>query len=263
MASDLVALDVSDGVARVTLNRPDARNAISAALADEIVAAFDTIADSDARCVVLEGAGPSFCAGGDVQAMLDGIEGDVPAAERVDLVIRSVNRAVGRVYECSLPTVAKIDGPAFGAGAGLAIACDIQLASPEAKISFGFRRVGLALDSGVSFLLPRLVGLNTAKELVFTGELVSADRARELGVFTRVFESHSFEEGVANLVETIATGPTVALTASKRLLNQRPDSFESASGSEAMAQGVAFGTRDHDEGASAFVEGRSPDFEGR
>jgi len=107
-----------------------------------------------------------------------------------------VNRAVGRVYECSLPTVAKIDGPAFGAGAGLAIACDIQLASPEAKISFGFRRVGLALDSGVSFLLPASSASNTAKGAeVFTGELVSADRARELGVFTRVFESHSFEGG--------------------------------------------------------------------
>lgn len=263
MSTNNVLLDVSDGVARVTLNRPDARNALSAAVADELVAAFDTVANGDARCVVLEGAGPAFCAGGDVQAMLDGIDGDAPPARRVDTVVRSVNRAVRRVYECQLPTVAKVDGPAFGAGAGLAIACDVQLASPAAKISFGFRRVGLALDSGVSYLLPRLVGLNTAKELVFTGELVDADRARELGLFTRVFEADSFDDGVANLVETIATGPTVALTASKRLLNQQPDSFESATASEAMAQGVAFGTEDHREGATAFAEGRDPEFEGR
>lgn len=263
MASDTVLLDVTDGVARVTLNRPDARNAISAGVADELVAAFDSIAESDARCVVVEGAGSSFCAGGDVQAMLSAIDGDVRPADRVDMVVQSVNRAVRRVYECQLPTVAKLDGPAFGAGAGLAIACDVQLASPAGKISFGFRRVGLAVDSGVSFLLPRLVGLNRAKELVFTGELVDADRAREMGLVTRVFEADSFEAGVENLVETIATGPTVALTASKRLLNDAPDSFEAATGSEAMAQGVAFGTDDHTEGAEAFVEGREPDFEGR
>lgn len=263
MAGETVSLHVADDVATVTLDRPDARNAISAGMADELVAAFDAIADSDARCVVVSGAGPAFCAGGDVQAMIDGIEDDVPAAERVDLVVRSVNRAVRRVYECPLPTVAKIDGPAFGAGAGLAVACDVQLASPDATISFGFRRVGLALDSGVSYLLPRLVGLNTAKELVFTGELVDADRARELGLFTRVFESDSFEAGVANVVETIADGPTVALTASKRLLNQRTDSFEEATAGEAMAQGVAFGTRDHEEGTDAFVDGRDPSFEGR
>lgn len=263
MAADLVLLDVTDGVARVTLNRPDARNAISADLADELVAAFDTIEDGDARCVVVEGAGSSFCAGGDVQAMLDAVDGDVPPAERVDMVVRSVNRAVRRVYECGVPTVAKVDGPAFGAGAGLVIACDVQLASPDAKISFGFRRVGLALDSGVSYLLPRLVGLNVAKELVFTGELLPADRARDLGLFTRVFEADSFEAGVDNVVETIASGPTVALTASKRLLNQRSDSFEAATASEAMAQGVAFATADHAEGATAFVEGRDPSFDGR
>ena len=263
MTSDPVQEDVSDGVATVTLNRPDARNAVSAAMADELTSAFDDVADGDARCVVPESEGPAFSAGGDVQAMLDGIEGDVPAAERVDLVVRSVNRAVRRVYECQLPTVAKIDGPAFGAGAGLLLACDLQLASPGAKVSFGFRRVGLALDSGVSFLLPRVVGLNAAKELVFTGELVDVDRARELGLFTRVFESDSFEEGVANVVETIAAGPTVALSASKRLLNGRTDSFEAATSAEAMAQGVAFGTRDHEEGAAAFLDGREPEFQGR
>lgn len=263
MVEDQVLVDVTDGVATITLNRPDARNAISADLADRLVAAVETAEDSDARCVVVEGAGGAFCAGGDIDAMLEGIDDDVSPAERVELVVGAVNNAIRRVYECRLPTVAKLDGPAFGAGAGLAIACDLQLGSPDAKIGFGFRRVGLAVDSGVSYLLPRLVGLNTAKELLFTGELVDADRARELGLFTRVFESSSFEAGVANLVETIAEGPTVALSASKRLLNHQSDSFDAATAMEANAQGVAFSTEDHEEGARAFVEGREPEFEGR
>lgn len=263
MSENEVLVDIAGEVATITLNRPDARNAISAPAADELVAAIETAEDSDARCVVLESNGDAFCAGGDVHAMLESIEQDVSPAQRVELVVGAVNRAISRVYECRLPTIAKVDGPAFGAGAGLVIACDLQLASPAAKISFGFRRVGLAIDSGVSHLLPRLVGLNTAKELVFTGELIDADRARELGLFTRVFESDSFDDGVDNIVETIATGPTVALSASKRLLNHQSDSFDAATAREANAQGVAFSTEDHEEGAAAFVEGRQPDFDGR
>jgi enoyl-CoA hydratase/carnithine racemase len=262
MELDHAQLDFADGVATVRLDRPDARNALSEGLAADLVRCFEEIERREARCVVLEGAGETFCAGGDIEAMIQGVEADVSPAERVELVTRSVNRAVRRVYECQLPTVAKLDGPAFGAGAGLAIACDMQLASPDASISFGFRRVGLAVDSGVSFLLPRLVGLNTAKELVYTGELLNADRARSLGLFSRVFEADSFEAGVANIVETIATGPTVALSTSKRLLNQQPDSFEAATANEAMGQAVALGSEDHAEGAAAFVEGREPDFTG-
>jgi len=263
MTDDQVLVETEDGVATITLNRPDARNALSAPAADQLVAAVDTAEDSDARCVVLQSNGGAFCAGGDVHAMIESIEQDISPAERVEVVVGAVNRAIRRVFECRLPTVAKIDGPAFGAGAGLAIACDLQLASPAAKISFGFRRVGLSIDSGVSHLLPRLVGLNTAKELVFTGELIDADRARELGLFTRVFEQSSFDAGVDNIVETVATGPTVALAASKRLLNHQSDSFDAATSREANAQGVAFSTADHEEGAEAFVAGRPPEFEGR
>ncbi|MFB6073450.1 MAG: enoyl-CoA hydratase/isomerase family protein [Haloarculaceae archaeon] len=262
MSEEPVTCEIDGDVARITLDRPEARNALSADAAAALIDAVDAVENSDARCVVLAGSGPAFCAGGDVAAMLEAIETDTPPAERVEVVVRAVNRAIRRVYECPLPTVAKVDGPAFGAGAGLLLSCDVQLASPAAKVSFGFRRVGLAPDSGVSFLLPRYVGLNTAKELVFTGELVGADRARELGLFTRVFEDGEFEAGVANIVETIAGGPTVALTAAKRLLDGSHDSFEATTASEATAQGVAFSTRDHEEGARAFVEGREPDFAG-
>jgi enoyl-CoA hydratase/carnithine racemase len=263
MTEDAVLLTVEDGVATVTLNRPDERNALARPTATRLEARFDTIADSDARCVVLRGAGSAFCAGGDVGAMVDGVESDVPVAERMAFV-SAINDAVAAVHDCSLPVVAAIDGPAFGAGAGLALACDIQLASPDAKIGFGFRRVGLAVDSGVSYFLPRIVGPNKAKELVFTGELLDADTARELGIFTRLFEADSFENGVENLVTTIAEGPTVALSQAKRALDRGAAStFEEALDREAAAQGVAFTTADHEEGTTAFMEQREPEFEGR
>ncbi|MBX0323343.1 enoyl-CoA hydratase/isomerase family protein [Halomicroarcula sp. F13] len=264
MSDDAVLLTIEDDVATVTLNRPDVRNALAEETSERLIERFDTIADSDARCVVLEGAGPAFCAGGDVGAMVEGVAGDQPPAERVELVVSAIHGAIEAVHDCRLPVVAKIDGATFGAGAGLALACDVQLASPEAKIGFGFRRVGLAIDSGVSYFLPRLVGPNKAKELVFTGELLDADTARELGIFTRLFEADEFEDGVENMVETIAEGPTVALTQAKRLLDRGTEStFEQALDDEATAQGLAFTTADHEEGATAFMEQRSPEFEGR
>ena len=264
MSDDPVHLSISEGVATVTLDRPDVRNALAEPTARRLREQFETIADSDARCVLVEGAGSAFCAGGDIGAMVNGIEDGVPAAERADSVLAAIQDAIEAVHDCRLPVVAKIDGPAFGAGAGLALACDIQLASPDASIGFGFRRAGLAVDSGVSYFLPRIVGPNKAKELVFTGELLDADTARELGIFTRLFEAGEFETGVQNVVETIAEGPTVALSQAKRLVDRGTEStFEAALDREIAAQGLAFTTADHVEGTEAFLEQREPDFEGR
>ena len=263
MTDEAVRLTIDDGVATVTLNRPDERNALAGPTANRLAERFATVGESDARCVVVRGAGSAFCAGGDIGAMVDGVQRDVPTAERMGFV-SAIHDAVERVHDCRLPVVAAIDGPAFGAGAGLALACDVQLASPDAKIGFGFRRVGLAVDSGVSYNLPRIVGPNKAKELVFTGELLDADTARELGIFTRLFEAGEFEAGVENVVETIAEGPTVALSQAKELIDRGAAStFEDALDREATAQGVAFTTADHEEGTAAFMEQREPEFEGR
>ncbi|WP_324758478.1 enoyl-CoA hydratase/isomerase family protein [Haloarcula montana] len=264
MSTDPVLRSIDDEVATVTLNRPDVRNALAEDTAVALADAFGEIEDSDARCVVVEGAGEAFCAGGDIEAMIEGVAGDHPVAERIELIRSAINGAIKAVHDCRLPVVAAIDGAAYGAGAGLALACDVQLASPDAKIGFGFRRVGLAIDSGVSYFLPRLVGPNKAKELVFTGELLDADTARELGIFTRLFEGDAFEEGVDNVVADIAAGPTVALTQAKRLLDRGTElSFEQALDREVTAQGIAFTTDDHEEGATAFMEQRDPEFEGR
>ncbi|MFB6142386.1 MAG: enoyl-CoA hydratase/isomerase family protein [Halorientalis sp.] len=263
MSDDAVRLAIEDGIATVTLDRPDMRNALTADVSAGILAALDEVEDSDARCVVVEGAGGSFSAGGDINAMLEGLHGDVAPHEKVDSIMDTAE-TVQAVHEFPLPVVARIDGTAFGAGANLAIACDTQVASASSRISFGFRQVGLAVDSGTSYFLPRIVGENTAKELVFTGELVDATEAEDLGIFTRVYDDEEFEERADEYVERIASGPTVALEASKQLLRQGLESsLDQAMRNEAAAQGPVFQTRDHEEGATAFMEDREPEFEGR
>jgi len=191
--SEHVTVDTTGETATITLHDPDVRNALSAEMAEELQSAVDSAIDGESRCLVVQGSGGYFCAGGDVKAMVEGVASDVPIDQRIEEYALPVNHAVQAVAECPLPTIAKVDGPAFGAGAALAIACDLVLASERAKLSFGFRQVGLSVDSGTSALLARTVGVNVAKELVFTGELIDSDRAAELGLFNRVYSTDEFE----------------------------------------------------------------------
>ena len=261
--SNLVRLDVADETATITLNNPDVRNALSVEMAEELIAAVEEAETTDARCLVVQGSGGFFCAGGDIKAMVEGVSTDMDVEEGVEEFGLPINHAVQAVYECPLPTVAKVDGPAFGAGGALAIACDIVLASDRAKISFGFRQVGLSVDSGTSFLLPRQVGENVAKELVYTGELIDSDRGAELDLFNRVFPDSEFEQRSQELIDHIATGPTVALQESKRLIEDGLNrTFAETVEAEADALRTTLGTADHAEGAQSFVEQRDPEFEG-
>jgi enoyl-CoA hydratase/carnithine racemase len=278
--TDRVRVTIEDDVARVTLDNPELRNALTAELADGLVAAMETVADSDARCVVVAGEGAAFCAGGDLNAMVEGIEagdGDGDGVEdgndtgngggrdpeTTRAAIERTASAVTAVANCDVPTVAAVEGAAYGAGAALAIACDVVVASEEAGISFGFRRVGLAVDSGVSYHLPRIVGESTAKTLVFTGEMVEADRAADLGLFNRVVPEDSFEEELDAFVDQVASGPTAALSASKRLVEEGSRrSLSEAVAAETDTQVAMVETSDHAEGVRAFVERRDPDFRG-
>lgn len=263
-SEDAVLVDIADGIATVTLNNPGMRNALTEDVSDGLVAAMDTVSGSDARVVVIEGAGSAFCAGGDINTMMEGLSTDVPAHRKATEIMKGLHRAIERIVRCPLPTVAKIDGQAFGAGASLAIACDIQVARADVEMSFAFRKVGLAVDSGTSWMLPRLVGENTAKRLVLTGEVFTAEEAAEMGVVTDAVPEDEFADRAAEIVAEIATGPTVGLQISKRLLRQNANkSLTEALDDEATAQALALGTRDHQEGASAFMEGRDAEFEGR
>lgn len=262
---EAVLLEIEDdGPATITLNQPDRRNALSAEINDGLSAAFDEIEGSDARCVVIEGAGGSFSAGGDIQRMVEAIENDVPADERVRRLERRTKELMVRLVEFPIPTIAAIDGPAVGAGANLAIGCDVQLASENAVFGFVFRQVGLSLDAGTSYLLPRIVGENVAKELALTGDIFGADRAKDLGLVNHVYAAEAFEEEVETFVEKIVSGPPIALRHANRLLGEGLDkSLEQALTDEAVAQGLVFETADHEEGVEAFLEDREPEFEGR
>jgi 2-(1,2-epoxy-1,2-dihydrophenyl)acetyl-CoA isomerase len=261
-SDDAVLLDIEEDIATITLNRPDARNALTETVSAGLVNAMNEIEDSAARVVVLTGNGGSFCAGGDINAMMELMSDNAELYEAVRRIHQKTSRAIQRVYECHLPTIAKIDGIAFGAGANLALACDIQLASADSRLSFGFRQVGLAVDTGTSYFLPRVVGMNIAKELVYTGELVEADRAEDLGLVNHVY-GEDFDEQADAFVENIAQGPTVALETSKRALRQGVEqSIGQAMTREAAHQAAVFETHDHREGASAFMENRDPEFTG-
>jgi enoyl-CoA hydratase/carnithine racemase len=255
--------DTETGIARLTLTDPQRRNALSVELANGVIAALDSLEGTDTRCVVIEGQGPAFSAGGDVEAMVERADTDQPLDDAVRHVITNTGRCVQRVYECAFPTVAKVTGPAFGAGGNLAIACDVLLFHEDAQIGFGFRNVGLAVDSGTSYLLPRIVGENTALELVYTGELLDADRAAALGLANHVYDDEEFEERAEAMIEEIATGPSVALRTSKRLLRANDSSLQQAIRHEASAQAAVFDSDDHAEGVSAFVEKRDPEFSGQ
>lgn len=261
---ETVEYEIHDHHATITITNPDLRNALTLDTATALTEALAAVQESDARCVVLQGTSGTFCAGGDIELMMEGLTSDRDTQELMAEAAYPINRTVQRVYECPLPTIAKVDGPAYGAGASLAIACDVVLASDQAELSFGFRRVGLSVDSGTSYLLPRMVGENTAKDLVYSGAVLDAAEAEDLGLFNRVYPTEAFEEQAEEYVENVATGPTVGLKHSKQLLQGGLDrSFDEVIDAEVDAIGDAFETEDFAEGVESFLEGRSPTFEGR
>ncbi len=248
-------------VATLTLNRPDARNALDMTMRRELLSALDEVeADPDARVVVLTGQGEHFCAGGDVKLMRDRRQTAAEGRARVE----SLNRLVMRLADFPRPTIARVDGFAVGAGCNLAICCDLIVASDRARFGEVFGRIGLVPDGGGTWLLARVVGLSRAKELIFTAEIIDAARALAIGLVNRVVPAAELGPVTRALAEQIAAGPPVALRMAKHLVNHATASdLASALDAEAGAQAIAITTEDHQEGLRAFFEKRSPRFTGR
>ena len=249
----------ADGIATVTINRPQRKNAVTGDMWAELAQTFRTLAaDPDVRCVVITGAGGEFCSGADLTARAaSGRQVHQLAA------MRHVNDAALSLHRMPQPTIAKVRGVAVGAGCNLALGCDLVVAGESARFSEIFAKRGLSLDFGGSWLLPRRIGLHRAKELALFGDIISASEARELGFVNRVLPEDELDAFVDGWARRLAAGPPIALALTKRMLNNAMNvTMEEALDDEGAAQTVNFGTKDTLEAMEAFVQKREPRFKG-
>ncbi len=261
-----LAVDTTpDGVCTITLDRPERLNAVNPALAEELPAALLRAAGDDAvRVVVVTGAGRGFCAGLDLNEPAGAavLGGGGTRAERLD-VYGWVGRWVQAVVGCEKPVIAAVNGAAAGAGFGLALACDLRLVADAATMTAGYVRRGLSPDAGVSYFLPRLVGLSRAMDITLTGRDIPAAEAERIGLASAVLPTDGFADAVVAYARRIAAGPPVALALTKRLLTASFDRTLDAQLRDELAHiKTAFGTADVREAMTAFREKRAPTFRG-
>lgn len=262
MTSQLIET-VHNRVATLTMNRPDALNALTAEIMDGLLEAVPRLAaDPEVGCIVLTGAGRGFCAGGDVKSMA-ARDSDESLEARVQS-LRARMEVSRYLHEVSTPTIAAIRGPAAGAGLSMALACDLRIAGDDARIITAFARVGLSGDFGGSWFLTQLVGTAKARELYYLSEPVGADDAERLGIVNRVVPSDELEAQTQAFAERIAQGPSITLGYMKRNLNAAESKgLSECFDLEAQGHSRTGMTEDHKEAAQAFVDKRAPVFRGR
>ncbi len=264
MSDDLLEV-VKDGVAVLTLNRPERLNAMSGAMLDGLTEALPRLAeDPGVGVVVLTGAGRGFCAGGDVKAMAEGSEMGGTSMEERAQGLRTRMEVSRWLHEMPKPTIAMVRGAAAGAGLSLAMACDLRIAGESARFGTAFARVGYSGDFGGSFFLTQLVGTAKARELYFTADLLDAQQALALGLVNRVVPDARLEEETLGLATRLAKGPRIVYRYMKRNLNAAESgTLKELLDLEAWHHARCGMTEDHREAAKAFVEKREPVFRGR
>ncbi len=261
--------EVNDGIARITLNRPEAQNAITPDQRDRLIDLLDEAsADLAVRVVVLTGTGKGFCTGADLRASRPAKPRPEDAPERVSgeiarMIREGAQRLVGAILDCEKPVIAAVNGTAAGIGAHMAFAADLVIAAETARFIEVFVRRGLVPDGGGAYLLTRLVGPQRAKELMFFGDAVSAAEAKELGLVNKVVAPDDLDAAVLEWAQRLAKGPTRAIAMTKWLVNRSLEADRSgAFHDEALAQDLNMGTRDAQEGVQSFVERRETEFKG-
>jgi 2-(1,2-epoxy-1,2-dihydrophenyl)acetyl-CoA isomerase len=259
--SDTVQYELRDGVATITLNRPDALNSLTVEAKVALRDALDEArSDSAARAVLLTGAGRGFCAGQDLREHAASLEAGHGLSDTVESHYNPIVLGLTRMPK---PTVAAVNGVAAGAGAALAFACDLRVASERAKFSMAFTQVGLGPDSGASWTLQRLVGRGRAAELLLLAEPVDAARALEIGLVNRVVAGEELEAAARGLAERLAMGPTAAYHAVRQALDFASTSdLAGALQQEAALQNRLAATADHQNATFAFVRKERPVFQG-
>lgn len=260
MESKTVLLSIEQGVARLTLNRPDKYNSFNRAMALELQQLLDDCAVNDeVRCILITGSGKGFCAGQDLAEA-----SDVATIDFGKMVEEHYNALIRRIRAVEKPVVAGVNGVAAGAGANIALACDIVIAAHSASFIQAFSKISLIPDSAGTWFLPRLVGLQRAAALMMTAEKVNGPEAAAMGMVYKSFPDEVFEAEVRTLTENLAQMPTKALGLTKRALNSTfSNTLEAQLQLEKELQVQAGQTHDFAEGVTAFLEKRKPIFTGK
>jgi len=262
MDSPSIQMVLEQGVAKITLNRPDVLNSFNLNMAQALQRALDQASEQDAvRAVLITGAGRGFCAGQDLKEVLP--KPGEPEPNLSNIVAASYNPVILGIRQLEKPVIAAVNGIAAGAGANLAYACDLILAADSATFVQSFCKLGLVPDSGGTFILPRLVGMARATALAMLGEKLSAEQAREWGLIYQVHPAAKLMEEATALAEHLAKQPTRGLGYIKRALNASwANDLEAQLSMEQELQGAAGRTNDYREGVAAFLEKRKPNYTG-
>lgn len=254
-----VIFEVKESVAQITLNRPDKLNAFNREMALALQDALDECKNTAGiRCVYLTGAGKAFSSGQDLEEVVD------PQGPRIDrILIEHYNPIVKRIRKLEKPVVAAVNGVAAGAGANVALCCDIIVAAQSTSFIQAFSKIGLIPDSGGTYFLPRLVGWQKATALMMLGDKIGADEAERLGMLYKVYPDETFHTESFNLALTLAQMPTKGLAFTKLALNQSLDNnYEDQLHDEEILQERAGRTKDYKEGVQAFLDKKKPNFTG-
>jgi len=254
------------GIATITLNRPDKLNAVGGGMGEELPQAFEEAnSDDEVRVLIITGAGRGFCSGADLTEL-----GPATTPERrwymaaKHPISEGIRSTALQLQNFEKPVIAAINGAAAGMGFSLALACDIRIASEKAVFSQIFIKRGLVPDQGSTYFLPRMMGLAKACEMVFTGDMLNAEQAKEYGLLNQVVPHDELMPTVKELAARIAAGPPIAMKLAKRALYKGVNTdLPTAIEFEGYAQGICFGTEDAKEGMAAFLEKREPQFKGK
>lgn len=260
MAYETILASSQAGVRTITLNRPEDLNAIDDRVTSELQAELKNVArDRSVRCLVLTGAGRAFCSGQDLKSVTKR-EGPFDFAEALR---RRYNPIVSGLRTLTIPTLASVNGVAAGAGWSLALACDLRIASKQAKFVSAFSKIGLLPDSGMTWVLPRLVGLARALEIAWMSDPIPAETALQWGLVNRLTEPDQLAAATAEWAAALSRSATRGLMLTKRaMLAGLASDLEGQLETEALLQGVAGNTKDYAEGVKAFIEKRTPEFKG-
>ncbi len=261
---ETLVYEKNNGVATLALNRPEVLNAFNGQLHQDLHDALDSVAaDGEVRCVVLRGEGRGFSTGADLRGedlQRDGEE----APDLGEYLRKTYSQTITKITGMEKPVIAALHGPVYGAGVGLALACDLRVAAESVKFSVAFVKIGLMPDAGVSFFLPRVVGLGRAMEMSMLGNAVEAEKAYRIGMVNKVVADEVLSEEAAALAEHLATMPTQTLGRIKQALHASfENDLETTLEREAEGQTFCGHTEDHKEGVTAFFEKREANFNGR